>query len=471
MSKVVACYVRVSTVEQSLNGYSIGEQTDRLKKYCESQGWNIYKVYTDAGFTGTNMRRPALQDLISDIKRIDKVVVYKLDRLSRSQRDTLTLIEDIFIPNNADLVSMNESFDTSTPFGRFMIGILSTFAQLEKNQISERMTMGKDARAKEGKWHGGLVPLGYDYKDGELVVNEYSSLQINEIFYRYITGEPLRSIERDFIKRGIVNQYGSSWSPKQMRRTIANKIYCGYMKSHDEWIKGHHEPIVDEETWNEANKRLEENQRDFKGKGIKTGVHANTTLLGGLLFCSHCGARYGKATSGSKKYNLYDVYKCYSRHKKVKSMIKDENCKNKTYRVEELDRIVIDQITSLTLEEIHDLSQKRKTVSRKEVIQKELESVESQIERLMKLYAVGRYDMDTLDRMVLPLEEKKISLNSELRNIKDDSLSEDDAVVLVESFSDVMKYGGFIEKKAVINALIERIDIDGDDLTIYWKFS
>lgn len=136
-----------------------------------------------------------------------------------------------------------------------------------------------------------------------------------------------------------------------------------------------------------------------------------------------------------------------------------------------MDRIVIDQITSLTLEEIHDLSQRRKTVSGKEVIQKELESVESQIERLMKLYAVGRYDMDTLDRMVLPLEEKKISLNSELRNIKDDSLSEDDAVVLVESFSDVMQYGGFIEKKAVIDALIDRIEIDGDDLTIHWKFS
>jgi site-specific DNA recombinase len=100
----VACYVRVSTVEQSLKGYSIGEQTERLSKFCESQGWNVLKVYTDAGYTGTNMRRPALQQLISDIKRIDKVVVYKLDRLSRSQRDTLTLIEDIFIPNNTDLV-------------------------------------------------------------------------------------------------------------------------------------------------------------------------------------------------------------------------------------------------------------------------------------------------------------------------------------------------------------------------------
>lgn len=466
----VALYVRVSTSDQYLKGYSVPEQTDRLTKYCESQGWTVFKVYTDAGFTGTNMRRPALQDLISDIKRIDKVVVYKLDRLSRSQRDTLTLIEDIFIPNNTDLVSMNESFDTSTPFGRFMIGILSTFAQLEKNQISERMTMGKYARAKEGKWHGGLAPLGYKYEDGQLIVDEYVARQIREIYDRYLEGEPLRSIERDFKSKGITHQYGY-WSPKQMRRTMSNKVNIGLINAGQETVKGLHQPIIDEDTFKKAQVKLLQRHKEFEQSGIKTGQKGNSTLLGGLLFCSHCGARYGKAKSGTKKYGLHDVYKCYSRHKKVKSMIKDSNCKNKTYKVDELDRIVIDQITSLTLEDIQDIASKKDTHSEREVLEIEKKSVESQIERFMKLYALGRYDIDTLDRMVLPLEEKKLSLQSQLNSLSDDSMSSDEAVEVVENLGDVFEVGSFKEKRAIIESLIEKIEIDGEDLTIFWKFS
>ena len=111
------------------------------------------------------------------------VVVYKLDRLSRSQKDTLTLIEDNFIKNKVEFVSINENFDTSTPFGRAMIGILSVFAQLEKDQITERFTMGRIGRAKNGLYHGGpTAPTGYDYVDGKLVINEYEAIQVSYNF-------------------------------------------------------------------------------------------------------------------------------------------------------------------------------------------------------------------------------------------------------------------------------------------------
>ena len=111
----VACYIRVSTAEQAKEGYSVGEQTERLKKYADAMNWDIFKVYTDGGFSGANMDRPALQNMIKDINAgfIDKVLVYKLDRLSRSQKDTLYLIEDVFLSHGCDFVSMNENFDTS----------------------------------------------------------------------------------------------------------------------------------------------------------------------------------------------------------------------------------------------------------------------------------------------------------------------------------------------------------------------
>ena len=147
---MIALYARVSTQEQAREGYSIEEQADRLKKYCEAIGQQDYSLYIDPGFSGASMERPELRRLIADVERgiISKVIVYKLDRLSRSQKDTLYIIEDVLLANGADFESITERFDTGTPFGRAMIGILSVFAQLEREQITERMKMGKEGRAK-----------------------------------------------------------------------------------------------------------------------------------------------------------------------------------------------------------------------------------------------------------------------------------------------------------------------------------
>lgn len=182
MNRRVFLYVRVSTQEQATEGYSIDEQLSRLNGYCNSLGWIVVDSFVDGGYSGANTNRPALKRLISACNDhlADCVVVYKLDRLSRSQKDTLALIEDSFLANNVDFVSMTENFDTSTPFGRAMIGILSVFAQLEREQIKERMTMGKVGRAKSGLFHGGgYNPIGYDYVDGNLVVNEYEASKVS----------------------------------------------------------------------------------------------------------------------------------------------------------------------------------------------------------------------------------------------------------------------------------------------------
>ena len=145
MPQQVAIYIRVSTQEQAQEGYSVEQQTERLTAYCKAKDWPIVDIYIDPGFSGANIQRPALQRLFSDIKagKVDCVLVYKLDRLSRSQKDTLYMIEDVFLAKSVDFVSMQENFDTSTPFGRAMIGILSVFAQLEREQIKERMSMGR----------------------------------------------------------------------------------------------------------------------------------------------------------------------------------------------------------------------------------------------------------------------------------------------------------------------------------------
>ena len=196
---IVDLYVRVSSNEQATEGYSIGEQESRLRTYCEAMRWKINKVHIDPGYSGGNTDRPGLKELIKDVEsgQVNKVVVYKLDRLSRSQFDTLYLIEKVFLANNTDFVSMTENFSTSSSLGKAMIGFLAVFAQLEKDKINERTVMGKEARAKEGKWGGGSsVPIGYEYNvaTGELEINEYEKLQILEAVELFFKGTPLRTI-------------------------------------------------------------------------------------------------------------------------------------------------------------------------------------------------------------------------------------------------------------------------------------
>lgn len=152
-----AIYVRVSTEEQAEQGYSIDVQKERLIAFCKSQGWEDYKLYIDDGYTGTNTNRPALKRLIRHIeaKKVHTVVVYKLDRLSRKQKDVLSLIEDVFEKNNVAFASSSEKFDTSTAFGKAMIGILAVFAQLERDMIIERTTSGRRQKISKGIWSGG----------------------------------------------------------------------------------------------------------------------------------------------------------------------------------------------------------------------------------------------------------------------------------------------------------------------------
>lgn len=477
----VAIYVRVSTQEQAKEGYSIGEQTDRLTKFCEAHDWTIVKVYTDAGHSGANQIRPALQDLIQDIKagRIDKVLVYKLDRLSRSQKDTLELIEDVFLKNGTDFESMTEKLDTSTPHGRAMVGILAAFAQLEREMIKERMSMGRDARVKEGKWKGGPhTPFGYDYETSleKLVINEYESMIIKNLFEDFTKGKSINAIAQDMIDKGQTLNNGKV-DCRNLHYFLRNKTYCGYLRIKNEWTKGLHDPIISEETFEAAQMILDENKRKFDELGVKVGTAAVTTCLGSFIYCARCGARYGKVQIGTEKYGYKIKYGCYSRHKKRKSMVKDPNCKNKYYMVEDLDNIIWNEIKKLSIdpEYIHKLkkeSEKDPEVQQIHAIEKQIKSISAQLSRFMDLYGLGTYSLEELDEKTKPLAEQRAKLQIELERIKDSSkrINADQVMKIVSSFEEVLEKGDLQDKRAIIEALIEKIIIDGDDITIYWNF-
>ena len=480
MTKIrVGLYPRVSTQEQALEGYSIGEQIERLEKYCDAMGWQVYRTYTDAGHSGANTDRPGLKAMIKDVEagNLDKIVVYKLDRLSRSQKDTLYLIEDVFLKNNCDFVSMSENFDTSTSFGRAIIGILAVFAQLEREQIRERMSLGMEGRAKEGKWRGGGTdPIGYDYFPLEdvLKINEYEKMQLLELFKLFNAGTPLARIEKIFAEKEYKHKHGD-WDTKNMRRCLANKLYIGYVNWQGQHYRGIHDAIIDDETFDKAQRLLEDREKAYKEKGVRKRGH--NSYLGGLIKCGKCGALFSW-TEYRKGEKIHSYYGCYSRTKRTPKMIKDPNCKCKIYKAPELEDMVFNEIKKLASDSrfIVDIKKaKSNELENKEkidILNREIEALEAQISRFMDLYSINKYTIQQLTAKTDPLEERKAKLEkqvAELQNQEAD-LSEEEAFIIVSNFSDILESGDFFKIRLALQNLIDFIEIDDEDITIHWRF-
>lgn len=471
--KRVAIYIRVSTQEQADEGYSIPEQTERLKKYCEAMKWTVAKIYTDGGFTGANINRPALSSLISDTKSnlIDIILVYKLDRLSRSQKDTLYLIEDVFLKNNVEFVSMCENFDTSSPFGRAMIGILSVFAQLEREQIKERLAMGHVGRAKEGYWRGGHgSPIGYDFTDGNLVVNEYEALQVKEIFNLFLQGNSMHCI-CDTMRSKYSNKYSSWNNHNVIAKILQNTIYVGMIKYKGKEYTGQHDPIIQENIFTTTQTKLKEYQKTFT-EHYKTPFRGNN-LLSGLIFCGNCGARYFTISTMSKINGTYQYYKCYSRDGN-RQMKKVDGCKNPIYRKSELDDIIINEILELAFDEseIDKMAQVKIPNDKTITLKARIIEIDKQISKLMDLYQVGSIPLEQIGTRIKPLQNERDALEIEIKsNVEPVILSVNDAKKIVRKAEKILNGDDLAKKRQLLDSLINKIVIYPNEIKIFWKFA
>ena len=481
MPQKVAIYIRVSTQEQAKEGYSIEAQTERLTAYCKAKSWAIHDVYTDAGFSGSNTQRPALQRLFADIDagHVDCVLVYKLDRLSRSQKDTLYMIEDVFLSHNVDFVSMQENFDTSSSFGRAMIGILSVFAQLEREQIRERVTMGRAERAKAGLWHGGgYRPYGYDYVDGHLVVNAIEAVMVREVFDLFLKKTPINAIA------AIINErYGRSLGHSGIRSMLDMKLYLGLISWEGNTYEGEHEPIIDEVTFKRAQVLLSDRRRIAASKPFP---FKSRNLLTGLMRCANCGASYfaNGACSGhapNKKYRPY--YFCYSRAKTNRSKVIDPNCKNPAYAVVDLDARIIGEIERIAHD--HAYFQKLRTQERQRpsrsdadrtALMQRIDELDRQISRVVDLYQLGTISIHEIGQRTQKLQAERDALQTTLNNMEvqkeDTRLSEEKALSLLSSFDAVIETGEMDEKRELLQELIKEIVIlpTKGELDIVWNF-
>lgn len=418
----VAIYVRVSTSIQAEEGYSIDEQIDKLKAYCQIKDWTVYEIYKDGGFSGGNIERPALERLIKDAnnKKFDTVLVYKLDRLSRSQKDTLYLIEDIFSKNDISFLSLQENFDTSTAFGKAMIGLLSVFAQLEREQIKERMQLGRVGRAKSGKPMMYSSPsFGYNYSTNtqELTINQAEAIIVKRIFDEYISGMSLLRL-MEFLNDNNLLRNGKKWNYQGLIRILRNPVYIGKIRYNNIIYPGLHEPIIDDDTFYRAQKELDARQNTLNKTGKNRQFKAKY-MLSGTGKCGYCGApltiRTGKKRKDGTRLMSYQCWNRYPKKNSITVYNDNKKCNSKHYNKEVLEDYVIKEVRKLQLnpKNIDKLFAEVPKVDTTR-IKKQINSIDSKINRLNELYLNDMIDIDRLKSDAQELKNQKKLLESEL---------------------------------------------------------
>lgn len=246
--KKACVYTRVSTDAQGEDGKVSLPEQERMAKACiESKGWRYVRTYEDNGYTGRNTNRPALQEMLNDVRegKIETIVIFKLDRLSRKQTDTMNIIENDILQHNVDLVSLNETLDTTTPWGRAMIGILSSFNQLESENIALRTTMGRYATAREGGYAGGKPPLGYKAVNGKLEIVPEEAEIVRKVFEMRANHMTMQAIADSLNEMGYRSKKGKEFKHSSIQTILANEdTYRGNYRYGKEGSSNTHEAIL-----------------------------------------------------------------------------------------------------------------------------------------------------------------------------------------------------------------------------------
>ena len=290
-----AIYTRVSTehgLEQEFN--SLHAQREAAQAYVKSQaheGWKpVRNHYDDGGFSGGSMERPALQKLLADIqeRRIDIVVVYKVDRLTRSLTDFARLVE-LFDKHGVSFVSVTQSFNTTTSMGRLTLNVLLSFAQFEREVTGERIRDKIAASKKKGIWVGGVVPLGYQLKDRKLLIHEEEARIVRLVFERYLALGSLPALQRELREQGILTRKrllssgairgGVPLTNGPLVHLLRNRMYCGEINHRDKSYPGEHQAIIDQALFDQVQATLSENRR-----GSQLRRQPSDALLIGKLF-------------------------------------------------------------------------------------------------------------------------------------------------------------------------------------------
>ncbi|MGU8300740.1 recombinase family protein [Clostridium perfringens] len=443
--KLIAIYCRVSTEEQSENGYSIDEQERLLEEWCKKMGYVIYKCYSDRGISGKNIKdRPALKELLSDAKagKFDMVISWKINRLSRKLEDVLKIV-NLLEKNNITFKSYSEPFETDTPAGRMQFQMMALIGEFERGTIAQNVKMGMIAKAKSGNWCGGRV-LGYDLvpnnspeeeKKGKnkLEINEKEAEIVRFIFNEYSKGKGYKAITNKMNKLGYKTKKGNNFSVGSIRDILTNPVYIGEIRYNvrQNWsekrrrninpnpirVKGKHEAIIDRELWDKVQLILESK------KGKPSRIYDGEYPLTGILRCPKCGAGMvisrttNTLADGTKKRIAY--YCCGNWKNKGTSV-----CNSNTIRVDKANEHVFKKIEELVSNEamikavVKNINKERK--DKVKPAKRLLDDIDKELEKLdkrkRKIFEAYEDDILTKDEF----QTRKNELNEKIRILEEE---------------------------------------------------
>jgi site-specific DNA recombinase len=488
-----AVYTRKSTdegLDQAFN--SLDAQREAGEAYVASQrgeGWQcLADRYDDGGYTGGNLERPALKRLMADIEagRIDCIVVYKVDRLSRSLLDFARIMETLET-HGVSFVSVTQQFNTTSSMGRLTLNILLSFAQFEREIISERTRDKIAATRRKGKWSGGRPMLGFDVdpKGGRLIVNEDEAARVRAIFDLYLEHETLAQTVEALQSRGWTNKRwitqkarpagGKLFDKPSLHRLLTNVLYIGKITYKNEVHDGEHPALVNRDVFDRVQQLLSRN-------GTTGGPHVRNrfgALLKGLIRCAPCGCAMVHTHSTRNGTKRYRYYVCTNAQRRGWHA-----CPSKSVPAAEIERFVVEQIRCIgrdpalvqeTLEaagaEAHErtlaLKQERRTLTRE--LRRHHAELHDLVERGGGNGTVTARMADVQDRIRVA-EQRATAVGEELIALERKHVDADEAARALAHFDPVWDTLCLREQIRLLQLLVERVDYNGEQGTVSVTF-
>lgn len=417
--KIAGIYKRVSTLNQKREGFSLQEQEEKLREFCKFKGYEIYKVYEDAGISAKNDKRPAYQEMIQDIKdkKINVIVAFKLDRLTRSVYDIEKLMK--FVNDyECDIDCMADESNTTTSNGRMVMRIMTSVSQNEIEKCSERTKFGMVGAIKSGHIPN-RSPLGFKRDNKKLVPDPLTKDIVVRVFDLYLEGKSHQTIANIFNKEKVLGK--TNWYDTTIQKILSNELYKGDFVNgkrtkHPTYYEDVVEPIVSKEKWDNCQYQKQRNARHYE--------RTATYLFTNKLVCSKCGRFLGGSATTKKNGKKYYYYKC-------------EHCKT-TFKEQEIEENMLGSIIELTKtdELINDYYTpfiKSKYDNKQIDYDKQIKDLDKQLDRIKTAYIKGIMKLEDFDKDIKHIEFQKSELEKkyqEQRQYENLSFTVDDLLIL-----------------------------------------
>lgn len=455
-------YVRVSTEEQAKHGYSISAQIEKLEAYCISQGWRIVERFVDDGYSAKDLNRPQFATMMETIEQgnIDVLLVYRLDRLTRSVLDLYEIL-NVLDRNDCKFKSATEVYDTTSAMGRLFITLVAAIAQWERENTAERVRLGMEKKTKLGEWSGGTPPYGYKIVAEKLIIDEDEAKVVKEIF-RLSKTLGFYTIAKQLTEKGIPTRKGGDWHVDSIRGIANNCVYAGYLTFNENTkdykkpprdqtlYEGNHERIITRDEFWELQDILDK-RRTFGGKRETSSYYFSS-----ILKCARCGHSMSGHKSGNKK-----TYRCSGKKAGKK-------CTSHIILEDNLVKTIFSQLHELVknfFSEDGDLEYPTERVS---LLKNELAFVQKLMQKKKTMYENDIISIDELISSTTELREKERDIQLEIKNIqksiqKENKHDDQELKSIVENIDTLWIHATDFERKQLITTIFTQLVIDTKD--------